>query len=226
MRHPVRRIGISAVNFEQISPKFLFFPRKFCKLQKLKMKLAKLSLLCTVSGATLTEINHSLKENISDRNIYRNNGRHLSRINLSKEHSGNIGPIISKQSQETAIITRESMGFNFLHFTLLLVSSLLILGLFLGFVARRRRRNQSHLKGIPSILLESASGLGSMQERVSLESTRTQTPVPYYILPPSPEYDSIFTDLSIKKSLKELSKPKSALTIESCQSQESLSRFL
>jgi hypothetical protein len=141
-----------------------------------------------------------------------------------------------KQSQDSGQSSLNRLG----HFPIIVLTSVFILGIFvilgiLGLILlKRRESNKSTLNlhshatleaEINSILLESSPGLPQMipskermqdEMRDSLESTRSQIPVPY-ILPPSLEMDHNFISFD-----KKLSKVLSATTIES---QESLGRF-
>lgn len=147
----------------------------------------------------------------------------LSKIDLSKSNENDNhylynSHLLSKQS-------KAEIHHNYptsLQIALLVVSSVFLIGL-LGLVFFKRRVPR---RSIPSILLDSGSSLKHMQEglRVSIESSRSQVPVPDYILPPSPEFET-FLASSTPTHEKKLLKPCSALTVVSSVSQESLGRY-
>lgn len=144
----------------------------------------------------------------------------LSKSNENENYSLYNSHLLSIQSQAKIGITNNTQSI--LQVAVVVVSSVFFIGLLgLAFFKRRKVERRS----IPSILLDSGSGRQPMQEglRVSIESSRSQVPVPDYILPPSPEYDTLLA--SSCALYKKLLKPSSAMTVGSTVSQESLGRF-
>lgn len=142
----------------------------------------------------------------------------LSKVDISQTDSPVYNSyLISKQSPEPVDMPGMSVLSSF-QIAIVVVSSIFILGL-VGLVLFKKKEKE---RNIPSILLESRSGRPQMQEglRDSLESTRSQIPVPDYILPPSLEFESALLDSCSFK--KKLSKPLSAWTLDS---QESLGKY-